>query len=129
MGLVKMNEEDLLRELMRLKLEKFIYLNLVMDYSPYIHGNIAIYGAGMLGKLLYRSFDSKPVAFIDKKEALDRICDTPVYSLHHCSKEIMDKIDVVIVTPIWAFDEIEKNIKGICERVNVLSLAKLVEKL
>ena len=73
-----MNEEDLLRELMRLKLEKFIYLNLVMDYSPYIDGHIAIYGAGMLGKLLYRSFDSKPVAFIDKKEGLDRICDTPV---------------------------------------------------
>ena len=122
-------EADFLREIMRLKLEKFIFLDLNMEFSPCIKGSVAIYGAGILGKLLFRSFEEKPVAFIDQKQGLNDICGIPVYGIDDCSKELLNQIDTIVITPIWAAEEIEKNIKKICDTVNIVSLERLVGKL
>lgn len=120
---------DYQRTILRLKLEKFIFLNLLMDYCPDVKGNVSIYGAGQLGKLVYRCFENKPISFLDSKSGLQDICETPVLCMKECTKEELRQCDTVIVTPIWAYDEICRDIKQICPSINVISLERLVEKL
>ena len=120
---------DCQRTIMRLKLEKFIFLNLLMDYCSDVKGNVSIYGAGQLGKLVYRCFENKPISFLDSKSGLQDICETPVWRMKECTKEELGQCDTVIVTPIWAYDEICRDIKQICPSINVISLERLVEKL
>lgn len=113
---------------MRLKLEKYLAFDLKMDYCPEIIGNAIIYGAGNNGKLLLRCFDKTPVAFIDAKHGLQDICGIPVINIEEC-RNILNEKSTVIVTPIWAFDEIKADLLKLEPKVNVISLEKLVEKL
>ena len=119
---------DHLRTIMRLKLEKFLAFDLKMDYCPEISGHAVIYGAGIVGKLLLRCFDNPPVAFIDAKYGLNDVCGIPVYNIEEC-EDILNENTTVIVTPVWAFDEIKSSLLQYNSKVTVISLEKLVEKL
>lgn len=120
---------DYQRTIIRLKLEKFILYNLYMDYFPELKGDVIIYGAGELGKLLLRCFESLPKLFIDVKDNIVDICDIPVLPLKQCTREQIRDDDIVIITPVWAYDLIFQNIKDINPRTRVISLERLVEKL
>ena len=101
-----------------------------MDYYPELKDkdNVIIYGAGHIGKLLLRCFDCKPIAFIDAKKGLNDICGVPVFHLDDCEYVLNDNT-VVIVTPVWDFNEIKTNLLKYRSSVTVISLEKLVEKL
>lgn len=120
---------DYCRTIMRLKLEKFLAYNLKMDYCPEVDGEVVIYGAGELGKLAALCFEKKPSFFIDVKKGLNDIGGIPVYCLKECSKELLNGIGTVIITPIWSYEEICREIIKLNSETNVISLEKLVEKL
>ena len=124
---MKDNSIELQRIVLRLKIEKYILLDLWLDYSPEIRGDVYIYGAGVVGKLLSRCFKNRPKAFIDKKKELHDINGVPVICLDECQATLFRKGDTIIVTPIWAFDEIKEKLLNICPDVNVLSIEKLME--
>lgn len=117
------------RTIMRLKLEKFISYNLFMDYNPDIRGDVIIYGAGQIGKLLFRCFDRRPIAFIDAKQGLSDICGVPIYCVDTCTDRQITNDCTVIVTPIWAYESISQKVMQINSLANIISLEKLVEKL
>jgi hypothetical protein len=120
---------DLQRTVLRLKLEKFILYNLSMDYCPEIHGNIYIYGAGMIGKLLLRSFEHAPAAFIDSKEGLNDINGIKTLCMGQISTNQFEHDDTVIVSPVWDFDVISEKLLSINGTLNVVSLEKILEKI
>ena len=122
---------DDIRTILRLKLEKFISWDLRMDYLSQIKGEVIIYGAGAIGKELYKCFDNKPRAFWDANPNLSFVYGLPVYRIEEGAKFLADiENDItVIVTPVWAFDEIRNNINALIGNVNVISLEGLVEKL
>lgn len=117
------------RTQLRLKLEKFIMLGLWLDYCPEIYGKTYIYGAGILGKLVLRCFKNKPKSFIDVKNGLDDINGVPVLCLKNCKSPQFDSDDTIIVTPVWEFDEIKRNLLNIKYDINIVSLEKLMERI
>ncbi len=120
---------DYQRTILRLKVEKFIYCNLFMDYCPEIKGNVYIYGAGKIGKLLLRCFEQTPIAFIDAKENLGDIRGVPVFCVNNILEKQFTGDNTVIVTPIWAYEEICNKLLGINARLNIVSLEKILEKM
>lgn len=122
---------DDIRTILRLKLEKFLFWDLRMDYLTQIKGEVVIYGAGTIGKVLYKCFDNKPKAFWDANPNLSFVCGLPVYCIEEGVELLADlESDItVIVTPIWAFEEIEKKIKMFDANINVISLEGLLNKL
>lgn len=118
-----------IRTILRLKLEKFLLYGLVMDHCPQLGENVIIYGAGEIGKLLFRCFDRKPVCFIDRKEGMYDICGVPVYGLEAGTFEKISGDCTVIVTPVWDCDAIRGEIEQFKPDITVISLEKLVEKL
>lgn len=120
---------ELQRTILRLKLEKFILLNLWVDYFPEIKEDVYIYGAGKVGKLLSRCFKNKPKAFIDVKDGLSDINGIPTICLSKCQPSQFKEGDTVIVTPVWAFDEIKDSLLNISPDINILSLEKLMERI
>ena len=120
---------DLKRTVLRLKLEKFMFLDMQMDYDPLIQSDVYIYGAGELGKLLFRCFDTKPKGFIDKKKGLKNICQVPVYCIDELSEVELSEGCTVIVTPVWAIDSIENAIYKYNTKVKVVNLEDLVKGL
>lgn len=90
---------------------------------------IAIYGAGKLGELLYRELADSDIVvkcFIDKDASslcygLDEISVKPIEKLHD-----EEGIDAIIVTPVFAYDEIEENIHRILSGIKVMSLEDVV---
>lgn len=121
---------DLRRELLRLKLEKFIMLGLRMDDIPNIRGQVVIYGAGTVGKLLLRCFEKKPDVFWDKRLCGQEICSIPVYSVQEGVDRLSKNKDTtIIVTPVWDFEKICNEVEGDNPFVTVISLEELLEKL
>ena len=90
---------------------------------------IAIYGAGKLGELLYKELAGSDITvkyFIDKDASslcygLDEICVKTIDELHD-----VKEIDAIIVTPVFAYDEIEKNIHHMFSGMKVISLEDVV---
>lgn len=120
---------EMQRTILRLKIEKFILFNLWIDYFPEVSGNVYIYGAGMLGKLLLRCFQNKPTAFIDTKEGLKDINGVQTLCVDTISAVQFYCGDSVIVTPVWDFDEISRKLLNICPYINIISLDNILEKI
>lgn len=122
---------DDIRTILRLKLEKFIAWELRMDYVSEVKGDVVIYGAGVIGKELFKCFDNKPKAFWDANPNLSCVCGIPVYNMEEGAKLLSDLEHgvTVIVTPVWAFEEIKNSIKTLNNNINVISLEGLVDKL
>lgn len=90
---------------------------------------IAIYGMGTLAELLYeeiKRFDIKVAYFIDKNSekfylGLD---DIPVINLEDIMNQ--EKVDAVIVTPIYDFNKIEENLEVYNIAEEVISLEDII---
>ncbi len=87
--------------------------------------NIAIYGMGALGELFYNEMKMENIrvtAFVDKNaEALvEGLEGLPVVSLEDIGEY---NIDTMIVTPVFAFDEVAELVKD--EEVKLISLDEL----
>ena len=126
-----MNDEakNYIREILRLKLEKFIFLDMTVDDIPEVSGNIVIYGAGMIGKLLYRCFDTKPIAFWDESLDKKELLSVSVYTISEGVKQLSEESVTVIVTPVWDYEMINNQIKAIKPSIKVVSLMNLLERL
>lgn len=120
---------NLKREVLRLKLEKYIAYNLRADYFPDIKEKVVIYGAGILGKKLYRCFEKKPVAYWDKNKKNNYLCGIPVL-LPNEGIEEFDKGNItVVVTPVWDYETIKHEILKNSSELHIVSLENIVEGL
>lgn len=128
MALVNLEKKDLIRTVLSLKLDIFLLYGLIADCFPELRENVVIYGAGILGKQLYRAFEKKPCAFIDGK-VVGEIGETAVYKFEDLPDEIMTSNTTVIVTPIWDYEDIFIRIKEKYGDVNVISLEEIIDKL
>ncbi len=86
---------------------------------------IAIYGLGEMGSRLVEELqhtDIKIVYGIDK-DVNNILCDIPIYSLDEINQS--DEVDVIIVSAVFAFDEIEAELSQYvsCE---VISLEEII---
>lgn len=88
-------------------------------------GRIAIYGMGILGELFYNEAKAEGievVGFVDKNaeilvEGIDGLPLMPIMEME------AQGVDSVIVTPIFAYDEIAAEIESICGTdINIISL-------
>lgn len=118
-----------MRKILELKLEKFLFFNLLMDFHPLIKGDVVVYGAGKLGRLLFKTFKHSPVAFIDIDKTKQYMLGKPVFHLDGDGLGSFLEGKTVVVTPVWEFDIIAENIKCINDNINVVSLESLLEKL
>lgn len=85
---------------------------------------VAIYGMGILGSHLYQELN---VSGISVKYIMDRRLVKGVYSAEVCGPEAkVENVDAVIVTPVYQFEEIERNIHQIND-VQVISLRELLD--
>lgn len=91
---------------------------------------IAIYGAGNLGELLYNELKpSKNITInclIDQEDVSKSLYRIPVIK----PKEIKDikNLDCIVVTPIYAFDEIEEVLKQF-EFSNIICIDEIIIKM
>lgn len=93
------------------------------------HGikTIAIYGMGELGNRLYEELKNsngeiKMVYAVDK-DILFSFSELPILSL----EDDLPKTDAIIVTPFFAFNSIEKELKNKIPDVSIISLAVIFE--
>lgn len=89
--------------------------------------SIGIYGMGNLGELLYKELKGTDVEvkyFSDKnaKELYYGVDDLPIYSIEQLNE--CEKVDAIIVTPVFAFETIKKDL-GFVD-VKVISLQDVV---
>lgn len=90
--------------------------------------NIAIYGLGLLGKLLVREMNNHnmPICYgIDQNEYIGRSFEFPVYQL----QDELPETDLIIVTVEYALDSIRQQLmeKNNCEIISLYELLNLVE--
>jgi len=93
------------------------------------YDTIAIYGMGELGNRLYeelKSTDIKVAYFIDKnaEEIYYGLDDIPVVGLEEIERQ--DKVDVIIVTPIYDFDSIEESLSEYNIDADIVSLEEVI---
>ena len=90
---------------------------------------IAMYGAGLLGELFYRTIEDSAIevaCFIDKEAGVEEgLNGIPLYPLE--DYEYKGDVDAIIVTPVFYFDDIKKELleKGIPEK-KIVSLEKII---
>lgn len=89
---------------------------------------VAVYGIGTLGEIFYNDLketDVKVAYFIDKNagELCYGLDDIAVVGLDDIAGQ--DKVDAIVVTPIFDFDEIEKTLEEATD-VQLISLEDLV---
>lgn len=73
--------------------------------------NIAIYGFGVIGKRLMHDLNERGIKIecvIDERKSAFREVEVDIYSI--C--EIPQKIECIIITPLFAEDEIKENLKS-----------------
>lgn len=88
-------------------------------FNQYGYRKIAIYGAGDMGRLLYEEIKNSEITvsyFVDRNaEGIRRVESIPVISVQGI--ESMEKVDVLVVTPVGNYDEIcrvlARNIPGL----------------
>lgn len=91
---------------------------------------IAIYGMGTMGELFYdelkNSSNVKVAYFIDKnaEDLYYGVDDLPVVGLDDISSQ--QKIDAIIVTPIYDFDKIEEDLEDAGVDTNIVSLEDII---
>ena len=83
-----------------------------------LEGNIAIYGAGNIGKIVYevlKRINKKAVCFIDKNKSDNYYNDTPIYNFKNIDKKNIDFVIIGIFSYPKECDinDIEKTLKEI----------------
>lgn len=88
---------------------------------------IAIYGLGCVGNLLCKELDDSPieVVYIIDNNAEKLSSNYSIYTMNH-DLESLDKVDVIIVTPFYSFEEIKQQLNQRIE-VPVLSIEEILE--
>lgn len=85
--------------------------------------SIAIYGMGELGNRLYEDLVNSPVEVI---YAIDKYPDNNFAELRFCElSEDMEPVDLIIVTPVFDYDDIQRNISSNVS-YNILSLEDII---
>lgn len=75
--------------------------------------NIAIYGIGELGKRLYEELKSSKInvlCFIDRNANNDDMNDYNINVINLNEVKNIEKIDAIIITPMYAFESIKKSL-------------------
>lgn len=119
---------ELKRNELLLKIERFILYRLWIDENPNISGSIYIYGAGKLGRRLVRCTHHIS-GFVDKNTNMNSCEGIPVY--HPGTDEIRERLKeerdaTLIVTPVWDYGQIEEAFQGEFSGINVVSLNDIV---
>lgn len=77
--------------------------------------SIGIYGAGNLGELLFSELKNENKILIkyiiDRSSSNEIFFNTPILKLKQLKN--VDKVDCIIVTPIYAFEEIKDDLKKV----------------
>jgi FlaA1/EpsC-like NDP-sugar epimerase len=94
--------------------------------------NLAIYGKGTLGTLLYseiEKYNFNVICFIDKNigNLQDDANDIPVIRPDDLHK--YNDIDAIIVTPVFIYNEIFQEIRKKCPSANIISLEDILYNL
>lgn len=76
--------------------------------------NVAIYGRGTLGELFYKEIKNTDIDiryFIDKnvEEVYDYEANIPIIGIEHIREQ--DEVDAIVITPIFDYDEIKKELE------------------
>lgn len=95
----------------------------------YGYKKIAVYGMGTLSELFYHEIRDKEIKvkyFIDKNadEIYCGMDDIPVVNLKEINME--EEIDAIIVTPVFNFEEIERDLEELGVTTAVVSLEDIV---
>jgi len=87
---------------------------------------IAIYGVGNLGKRLYEELknSSIKVKYAIDRDTSNKLMDLEVFSV----EDVLEDVDVIVVTPVFAFEEIEFEINSNYD-FPIVSLGDIIEKL
>lgn len=105
-----------------------------MTLRSYFEGrkgkNLAIYGASALGELLYLELQKQKEVrvrcFFDKKaEVMPQCCGLPV--IHPKHYKDIEQIDTLIVTPVFFFEEIKKELLPARPEIAVINLLTIME--
>ena len=87
--------------------------------------SISIYGLGAVGRLLYNELEDSP---IEVKYGIDQ--ERPYFFDNNRAfkpGEILEKVDAVIVTPVYYYPEIKETLKKM--RCPILSLKDVVDSM
>lgn len=112
------------RDLLNVWLNIKISNHSVADYfKKYNYNRIVIYGAGYLGELLFRDLtnDGVDILYFIDKNADDIFSDLPVYKI----KDNLPDADVVVVTPINYFDEINVDLNAVFD-IPIVALDQII---
>lgn len=110
------------------KTERFISYRLWLDDDPNVYGDVFIYGAGKLGRSLLKCTRSVE-GFIDGNINLNTCEGVKVY--HLGTEEIKKCIDsgkevTVIITPVWDYDILQDKLQKEFPEINIISAESLV---
>ncbi len=91
---------------------------------------VMIYGAGDLGKIFYYKIKEKikVYAFVEKLPKRDYIGDVPILSCEE-AKQQMGETDCIIVTPVFDFEKIQRELSGGDYNVPIIPLDMLIYNL
>ncbi len=104
--------------------------NIVDYFKDNGYSNIAIYGMGEMGSRLYEELqdtDIKVAYIIDNKQADElyyAVDDIPIVSLDEIENQ--EKVDAIVVTPIYDFEAIEEALLEYDLDAEVLSLEDVI---
>lgn len=89
--------------------------------------NVMIYGAGDLGKILYHKINTSVnvCAFIEKNPKAEQIENIPILSCND-AKSKMEETDCIIVTPIFDFEAIQRELPIKDNKVSIIPLDTLI---
>lgn len=103
--------------------------NISVYFKENNYKTIAIYGMGTMGELFYEEIkktDVKVAYFIDKnaEELYYGLDDISVVGLDDISSQ--EKVDAIIVTPIYDFDKIEEELEDEGVEADIISLEDVI---
>lgn len=92
--------------------------------------NIMIYGAGDLGKIFYHKINTNVnvCAFIEKNPKTEKVYNIPILSCKDVKLQ-RSKIDCIIVTPIFEFEPIQRELMKEDNKVPIIPLDTLIRDL
>lgn len=93
-------------------------------------GKVAIYGLGAMGELLIQEVDKiegvELSYIVDKNQKLQNIGYNDLKVIGIEEMPSMEKVDAVIVTPVYDFDDIKKELEQIAGNTCIVSLEDII---
>lgn len=141
--LLKNNDLRLFTEMSKGRIEKYEgYIQLLENWDEVLNNiyvlftekkyrNIAIYGYGVIGKKLLQDLEKrniKPYCVIDKAALSFWKVPYRLYRPEEISEEISEKIDVIILTPLFAEKTIREFLNRYIPKTNILSIDVFASK-